>query len=137
MSPMRRELNLFGEETAERVKRLEEGLARLRTAAPEEREEAVHQLFREAHSLKGAAGLLELASVARLAHAVENLLEPLRAGRLLLDDGLAQALSTSFQWILAYAERLHLARMMDVSREVALLEKCLAEAFARQGKSPG
>ncbi|HYN94475.1 MAG TPA: response regulator [Pilimelia sp.] len=41
----------------------------------------VNSLFREAHNLKGGAGVVGLDEVRRLAHAMEDVLEPLRDGR--------------------------------------------------------
>lgn len=43
-------------------------------------DEAVDQLFRMAHSIKGMAASLEYDSIAALAHALEDCLEPLRSG---------------------------------------------------------
>ncbi len=45
-----------------------------------ERETVVQELFRAAHSLKGAARMVDLAAVERLAHAMEDLLGRLRDG---------------------------------------------------------
>ncbi len=44
--------------------------------------ELVKRIFRGAHSLKGLAALYEVASVAQLAHAVEDLLDEIRVGRI-------------------------------------------------------
>lgn len=49
----------------------------------------VHALFRHVHTLKGLAGTFGVADVARLAHALEDLLDALRFDRLPHDDALA------------------------------------------------
>jgi len=48
-------------------------------------QEHLHAIFRGFHSIKGAAGLLELRQIGALAHAAENLLERARQGRVVLD----------------------------------------------------
>lgn len=49
-------------------------------------------IFRDAHSLKGAAGVLGLKSVTEVAHALESPLQRMRAGELVPDEGVTDAL---------------------------------------------
>jgi two-component system chemotaxis sensor kinase CheA len=69
---------LFAAESAENLAVMEEALLRLeeRPGDPE----PLHTVFRVAHTLKGDAGNLGLEPVARLAHAVEDLLDRMREG---------------------------------------------------------
>jgi two-component system chemotaxis sensor kinase CheA len=48
--------------------------------------ELVNGIFRAAHSLKGLSGLFGQDRIARLAHGMEDLLDRLRLGKLVLDD---------------------------------------------------
>ena len=48
--------------------------------------ETVNSLFRSAHSLKGLASMFEVTRLAALSHALEDLLDDLRMGRVSLDD---------------------------------------------------
>jgi two-component system chemotaxis sensor kinase CheA len=52
----------------------------------------INGIFRAAHSLKGLAGLFGQDRIARLAHGMEDLLDRLRLGKLLLDDTTLDAL---------------------------------------------
>jgi two-component system chemotaxis sensor kinase CheA len=49
------------------------------------RHELANEAFRAAHNLKGGAGLLEMDDLGSLAHAAEELLEDVRAGRYVID----------------------------------------------------
>jgi len=74
--------SLFQAESEEHLQRLDEALLRLErtpTDAP-----TLDEAFREAHSLKGAAGMLNVAPVARAAHGLEDTLGRARRGDLAL-----------------------------------------------------
>ena len=51
-----------------------------------ENEEAMNALFRAFHTIKGAAGFMELENITTLAHEAENLLDQARKGEILLAD---------------------------------------------------
>ncbi len=53
--------------------------------------ELVASLFREAHTIKGGAAVVGLANVARVAHALEDLLEDVRSNRRRVDAALIDA----------------------------------------------
>lgn len=75
----------FFQDADEHVENMEAGLLRIEAAvdagdAPVE--EDLHEVFRDAHSIKGAAGSLGFDSVTRFTHALEGVLDRLRDGRL-------------------------------------------------------
>lgn len=53
--------------------------------APED-QEALNAVFRPFHTIKGVSGFLNLREINELAHALENLLDQARAGRLLIES---------------------------------------------------
>jgi two-component system chemotaxis sensor kinase CheA len=53
--------------------------------SPED-QEAISAVFRPFHTIKGVSGFLNLLDINHLAHALENLLDQARSGRLLLDS---------------------------------------------------
>ncbi len=69
-------LQIFRDEADERLDRFVEVLLAFERGEP--RADGVDVLFREAHTIKGAAGLLGLDQVQTLAHAVEDVLASLR-----------------------------------------------------------
>src|SRR3954465_13040886 len=70
----------FRAETEEQLQAIEEALVRLE-AAPSD-VEALAEIFRFAHTLKGNCGVLDLKAPEQLAHVLESLLERLRDGAL-------------------------------------------------------
>lgn len=67
---------LFRQESGDYLQRLDDGLMKLEGEAGES--SAVEGLFRDAHSLKGAAHMLGLDSVELLAHSLEDMLDTAR-----------------------------------------------------------
>jgi two-component system chemotaxis sensor kinase CheA len=67
---------LFFDEAADNLQRLEQMLLALDPASPDD--EALHAIFRCAHSVKGGAATFGLADVADLTHQMETLLDRLR-----------------------------------------------------------
>ena len=70
---------LFAEEAETRLRRLATELLQLEEAGSNP--DLVASIFRDAHTLKGAAGMVGLTGISRIAHVMEDLLEELRDGR--------------------------------------------------------
>jgi two-component system chemotaxis sensor kinase CheA len=70
---------LFEQEAATRLPKLTEQLLELERGGPTP--ELIASLFREAHTLKGAAAVVGLDDASRVAHALEDLLDDVRGGR--------------------------------------------------------
>jgi two-component system chemotaxis sensor kinase CheA len=71
-------LEIFLEETAERLDSIESGLLHLENCGEECGEEDINSIFRDAHSVKAGSNLLKLTTVEDLAHKLENVLEMIR-----------------------------------------------------------
>jgi two-component system chemotaxis sensor kinase CheA len=72
----------FLEEARSHLDTLEQGLLALEGMVGESLDiELLNEMFRGAHSIKGAAGMLGLKTVAALTHQMENLLGAIRAGK--------------------------------------------------------
>ena len=69
---------LFAQEAAERLSRLGEQLLQLEQSGSGR--ELIASIFREAHTLKGAAAVVGIDDASRIAHALEDLLEGVRDG---------------------------------------------------------
>ncbi len=83
----------FFDESFDALDAMEAALLRLASGTADS--EAIHSVFRVTHSIKGGAGMFSFAEIASYTHAVEALLNELRAGRLLVTapicDGLLQS----------------------------------------------
>lgn len=73
-------LSIFKAETEEHLQKLNAGLLSLESAP--RRTETLEEIFREAHSLKGAARMIGFEAVEKVAHALEDLLSLARKGEL-------------------------------------------------------
>ncbi len=76
----------FVQESGEQLEQLEDTLLLLEKN-PEDME-AINSLFRAAHTIKGAAGVVECDYVVAFTHVVENLLDQLREGNLVVTPDL-------------------------------------------------
>jgi two-component system chemotaxis sensor kinase CheA len=82
---------MFSEEAGELLAALEQGLVRL-GQGPIDRA-AVDPVYRAAHSLKGAAGMVGLTAISDLAQAMERSLKPLRTDSTAWSQDLGRALA--------------------------------------------
>lgn len=74
-------ISRFVDEAQEHLARLESGIGGLATAGDNGRG-AIDALFRAAHTIKGSARMLKLATVAETAHHLEDVLGALREGKI-------------------------------------------------------
>lgn len=86
-------LGAFREETEEHLQALTELLISLESE-PESRK-SLDEVFRHAHTVKGTARMMGFGQVADIAHAMEDILDDLRAGRLRSSPPLLDALLTA------------------------------------------
>lgn len=76
----------FFEEAQELLRQMEQILLAFEIGT--QNEEAVNELFRAAHTIKGSAGLFRFEEIVSFTHVVESVLDRLRSGALGADDGL-------------------------------------------------
>ena len=90
----REALKLFCEESAIRLDRIHGVLERFAESKPIDIE-LLHSIFRDTHSLKSAANLLQLKPLEQLAHTLEDILESIRNGTDVPDKALLAILGGS------------------------------------------
>jgi len=74
-------IEMFIEETRERLEAIEPALVELeRAESAAEKERLLNDVFRHLHSTKGSAGYLNLTDLVALVHAAEQLADVLRKG---------------------------------------------------------
>jgi two-component system chemotaxis sensor kinase CheA len=81
---------MFAEDAATRLDKMGDQLLELERNP--DQPEVLAEIFRDAHSLKGGAGMVGLKLVAATAHAMEDLLQQLRSGRLTATPAVTDAL---------------------------------------------
>lgn len=82
-------LGVFLDEAVEQIQLLEDGILRLETSMTDEQ---LHEVFRAAHTLKGSSRAMGFDGIGDLTHAMEDLFDHLRSGRLTVSAGLAEVL---------------------------------------------
>ena len=75
-------LEIFIEETTERLDSIESGLLKLESNGKAYGTDAINSIFRDAHSVKAGSNLLKLEKIEELSHKLENVLEMIRKDRL-------------------------------------------------------
>ncbi len=93
-------LATFRVEAADHLRDISSGLIELEKAgAPERRHEIVEELFREVHSLKGAARSVGLTDVEAFCQAMESLFAALKRGEIRFSSGLFDLLHESVDFL--------------------------------------
>jgi two-component system, chemotaxis family, sensor kinase CheA len=95
---------LFAQEAEMRLARLGEQLLQLETTGNDR--ELVASIFREAHTLKGAAAVVGIDDASRVAHALEDVLEEVRSGKRLPTPDLVDAALVAVDGLTAMIPRL-------------------------------
>ncbi len=85
-------LEYFVPEAREHLESLENTLFALKDGQESDEKEAINKLFRAAHTLKGAAYMVELNPLGDVAHTLEELMVRVRDEGMPFDDGVKQAL---------------------------------------------
>ncbi|MFE1600478.1 chemotaxis protein CheA [Methylobacterium sp. ID0610] len=104
--------------------------------------EALNDVFRAVHTLKGTSGLFDIAPLTHLVHAAEDLLVEVRTGHLALEpaivDGLLDSLDLVAHWIdvLETREALPADAERVMTGRVAALRHWLAAGEAGAGAGP-
>ncbi len=91
----------FLAEAEELLEKLNQDLATLAEAAEggKSNPDLVNGIFRDAHSIKGLAGMFGFTDVAELAHHLENLLDHLRLGKIAFDNNLVDCLFDTLEGV--------------------------------------
>ncbi|MEI7671116.1 MAG: Hpt domain-containing protein, partial [Deltaproteobacteria bacterium] len=96
---LRRLLATFKVEAAEHIAAISRGLIDLEKSPPETRQEILELIFREAHSLKGAARSVDLEEIEATCQALEGLFAVLKRNELSPSAGLFDILYQSVDLI--------------------------------------
>ncbi|MDP2752630.1 MAG: chemotaxis protein CheA, partial [Rhodocyclaceae bacterium] len=94
---------VFAQEAREQLSSMEEGLLRMEQG--ESDSDTLNAIFRAAHTIKGASGVVELHHIEAFTHILENLLDRLRMGEITLSSELISALLKGCDHIGALLDR--------------------------------
>ena len=127
----------FKIEAAEHIQAMNRVLLELESnPAGDERQPLLEEIFREAHSLKGAAGAADFGEVEATAHKLESVLGALKAGRITLTGDLCDVLYEGIDAVTAIVEaaleeRPHQLDLNDLQQRLIAAEQGRVTVRAR------
>ena len=101
--------SVFAQEAREQLTAMEDGLLRMEQGDADE--ETLNAIFRAAHTIKGASGVVELHHIEKFTHILENLLDKLRNGDIAVSPELITALLKGCDHIGALLDRVDQGQM--------------------------
>lgn len=133
-------INTFKVEQKEHLQKISEGLLILeKNPQTETRQALLEEIFREAHSLKGAARAVGLVTIESLGHGLEDLLLNAKEGRLAFSAELFDLLYETLDAVESLVEKVESGQSAvpaKVLAVVARLEKAAKESKATQSPPP-
>ncbi|SKA78263.1 Hpt domain-containing protein [Desulfobaculum bizertense] len=124
-------LDVFIEESRERLSEMEVGLLDIDRFGESSDPEMLNSVFRSAHSIKAGASLLRIRSVERLAHYLEHALGRVRSGHISADSDLVTAMLEGLDALRDLIDAAPNCTRVDVSDEVLCLREALGRAECR------
>lgn len=114
----------FLAEAQEHRAQIEELLLGMEQCAPHELSKMVNELFRAVHSIKGAAGTVELDNICDLTHAMETELSKVREGELSVSSELISALLGALDVLGSMLDHIDEQERIDTAPAIARLTCC-------------
>ena len=90
-------LAVFIDEAREIIQNLESDIVKLEEDSSNE--ETINRVFRYFHTLKGSSGIAGITSVYEFTHRLENVLDDVRGGDLVVTDKLIDLILDSIDWV--------------------------------------
>lgn len=109
------ELKLFLEEAEEHLQTLEEDLVKLEKDADDQ--ELLQAIFRAAHTLKGSSATLGHQRMAQLTHGMENILDKVRKGQLVINTSIMDVLLEALDALKVLKEEIETLEESDINLE--------------------
>ncbi len=122
-------VEIFIEETAERLDSIESGLLHLEECGINCDQETVNSIFRDAHSVKAGSNLLELKGIEELAHKIENILEMVRKKQLTPNELIITACLESVDKLRELVDNIENSDTISIRLHTRMLEVALERAL--------
>ena len=123
-------LDIFQDETLERLDNIEDGLLKLEDCGPDCSPELVNSIFRDAHSIKAGSNLLKLARIEELSHKLENVLELIRSEGLVPTELITTASLEAVDKLRVLSEDLLNSDTKSIRLQKTMLEVAVQRALA-------
>ena len=117
-------IDSFKVEQREYLQEISQGLLALeKNPSGKERQELLHKIFREAHSLKGAARAVGMTTIESLGHALEDLLLGAKEGRLTFSPELFDVMYQALDAVELVMNQLESGNSTPPAKVLALLTR--------------
>lgn len=123
-------LEVYIEETLERLTSIESGLLQLESSGDNTDHSLVHGIFRDAHSVKAGANLLKFNNIESLSHKIENILEMIRKGQMVPDGKAITVLLESVDKLRELVERINESDSLSIRLHETMLNMIMKKAKA-------
>jgi two-component system chemotaxis sensor kinase CheA len=129
-------INSFKTEQQEHVQKINQGLLALeKNPAGQERQALLNEIFREAHSLKGAARAVGMATIESVGHGLEDVLLSAKEGRLAFSSDLFDLLYQALDAVELLVDRVEAGQSTPPAKVLSLLTQ-LEEITAKAAETP-
>ncbi|WP_279593514.1 Hpt domain-containing protein [Pseudodesulfovibrio sp. S3-i] len=125
-------LEIFLEETAERLDSIESGLLRLESCGTDCGDETINSIFRDAHSVKAGSNLLKLKNIEELSHKLENVLEMIRKDQLTPSELIITACLESVDKLRELVENVEKSDVISIRLHQHMLEVAIQKTLAME-----
>lgn len=124
-------LEVFLEETTERLDSLENGLLKLEGCEDCD-PNVINSIFRDAHSVKAGSNLLELRNIEELSHKLENILEMIRKDQLEPSEMIITASLESVDKLRELIENIEASETISIRMHTSMLEIAVQKTMGQK-----
>ncbi|MBP2017644.1 two-component system chemotaxis sensor kinase CheA [Symbiobacterium terraclitae] len=128
------DIRVFLDEAEELLQTMEGGILRLETDDGDP--EVIQEVFRAAHTLKGSSATLGHQRMAELTHAMENVLDKLRKGKLAVTTELADTLFNCLDVLKAFKDEIASGEPARVNTEEVMRRLAALDGSGGAGAAP-
>lgn len=121
-------LEVFLEETVERLDSVESGLLQLENLN-EIPPSLINSIFRDAHSVKAGANLLKLTTIEELAHKLENVFEMVRQDQLPVSETVVTACLEALDKLRELVDNIENSESISIRLHTAMLEMAVKKTL--------
>ena len=118
----------FVTESREHIADIEEDLIKIEAEMEKVDPEVINRVFRAAHSIKGSAKFLDLVNIGELAHRLEDVLNLIRAGKIVPTSEISNPLLQAADMLKGMFENVTLSNDMDISEHLIQLQAIIDSA---------
>ena len=126
----------FLTEAGEHLENVEDDVLRIEQQGSDRDDEVISHLFRAIHSIKGGSSFLELENVTRLSHALENIIDKIRDGKLIPTESITEAILGGIDKLKLLLKELGNEMNVDIHPELEALKQLDSSEIIDDTKSP-